>query len=233
MHCSARFALLFSILLFSVPAWAQAPQATPQPVNDPQAVAVVQAAITALGGATSISQGQSWDFQGLLEGPFDSGIEIETIKLQLSNATIVGNGVSRPAPKFLSPSLFLPVLAANVLLQESQDSNYEMQPDAPSTLGSKPVNVVKFLLSSTKAVAQIWVFDTSTGLPVRIFFELPAQMAQTKSFRGLVDLSNYSAVSGVQYPFTVVTYIEGMLPETLNLKSVTPSQTAQLTGGVQ
>ena len=234
--------LLVCILLLSTPFWAkQSSQvsSTPLPASDPQAVAVVQAAITALGGAAAIGQGQFWDFQGLTDGPLDSGTRPETISAQIPNATIVVNGVSKPAPKVISSSLFLPVLAGAILLQESQDSYFELHLDEPSTMASKPVNVVKFLVTSSHALAQIWVFDAVTGLPARVFFETPAQVGQTKSFRGMVDLSDYRPVSGVLYPFSIVTYVEGKPPEILNLQSLTPSaptspsQTAHTTGGVQ
>jgi len=229
---SARHAWLFVILFLVVPSWGkQAPQqaSTPQPASDPQAVAVLQAAITALGGATAIGQGQDWDFQSLSDGPLDGGNNTETISFQVPNASIVVNGVSGPAPKFVSSSLFIPVLAGAILLQELQDSNYEVHFDGVSTLASKPVNVVKFLVTSSQALTQIWVFDAATGLPARVFFESPAQIGQTKSFRALVDLSDYRAVSGVLYPFSVVTYMEGSLPETLSLQSVTPSANASPT----
>jgi hypothetical protein len=129
-------------------------------------------------------------------------------------------------------------LAATILLQESQDSYFEIHFDGSSTLASKPVNVVKFLATSSHALAQIWVFDAATSLPARVFFESPAQIGQTKSFRALVDLSDYRAVSGVLYPFSVVTYVEGRLPEILNLQSLAPSaitsptQMGPATGGV-
>src|SRR5467141_4137873 len=158
---SARFTWFVVILFLAVPSWGkQAPQQAPapQPTSDPQAVAVVQAAITALGGATAIGQGQDWDFQGISDGPLDSGNKTETISVQAPNASIVVNGVSRPAPKYVSSSLFLPVLAGAILLQESQDSYYEMRFDGNSTLASKPVSVIKFLVTSSQAVAQIWVF---------------------------------------------------------------------------
>jgi hypothetical protein len=200
---------------------------------------VVQAAITALGGATAVGQVQNWEFQGLTAGPLDTGNETETIDVQVPSESIVINGVSRLAPKFVSSSLFIPVLAGAILLQEAQDPNYELHLDAPSTLASKPVNIVKFLAASSKGIAQIWVFDAATGLPARVFFESPAQIGRTKSFHALVDLSDYRAVSGALYPFSLVIYMEGSLPETLDLQSLTasattsPSQAGPTTGGVQ
>jgi hypothetical protein len=239
---SARSVLAACILLLAIPSFGKQPPqntSTPQPASDPQAVAVVQAAITALGGATAIGQSQTWDFQGQLDGPMESGNKDETIKFQLVNSMIVVNGVSRRAPRIASPSLFLPVLVGPLLLQESQDSNYVMHFDGPSTLASNPVTVIRLISTDSRSLAQIWAFDAATGLPDRVYFELPAQIGQSESFRATVDLSNWRTVSGVQYPFTVLTYMEGIPRQTLSLQSITPgaaaspSQTAQVTGGVE
>jgi hypothetical protein len=65
---------LMLLLLLCLPVRAQqAPQPAPQPVSDPQAVAVVHAAITTLGGATAISQAQSWTFQAQMQGSRANG----------------------------------------------------------------------------------------------------------------------------------------------------------------
>jgi hypothetical protein len=230
----ARFGLPIFLLLLDASVGARqsasSQQATSaQTASDPLAVAVVQAAITALGGAMAIGQSQAWDFQGVSDGPLDSGNKTETISPQVPNTPIVVNGVSSPAPRFVSSSLFLPVLAGAILLQESQDSYFEMHFDEASTLASKPVKVVKFLVTSSQAIAQIWVFDAATGLPARVYFESPAQIGQTKSFRALVDLSDYRVVSGALYPFSIATFMEGKLPETLTLQSLTTSTTISTT----
>src|SRR5579863_4887527 len=94
---SARFGLLVPVLLFVTPIWAQqTTQTTTNPASDPQAVAVVQAAITALGGATAIGQVQTWELQALADGPIDNGKISDTISFEIPNDTIVINGVSRP-----------------------------------------------------------------------------------------------------------------------------------------
>ena len=59
---SARFGLTLCIFLLAIPSLGkQASQSasTSQATRDPQAVAVVEAAITALGGATAIGQVQN------------------------------------------------------------------------------------------------------------------------------------------------------------------------------
>jgi hypothetical protein len=229
-----RFGLTVCVLLFAIPASGkQAIQntTTPQPANDPQAVAVVQAAITALGGATTIVKSDTWEIQGQFDGPSGTSSQDETINRQVPNATIVVKGVSKPAPKFVTPSVFLPVLVGAILLQESQDSNFALRFDPPSSLASTPVNVIKFLDSTTQVIAQVWVFDTVTNLPVRVYFNSVAEIGQAKTYRATVDLSNYRIVSGVMYPFSIGVYIKNQLPESLTVLSLTASQIA--TGGVQ
>jgi hypothetical protein len=232
----SRLGSLVFLLLLSVPGWAQqttGTQTSPQPASDPQAVAVVQAAITALGGTTAIGQSQAWQFQGQLDGPIESGSKTETIKLRILSPTVVVRGITRLAPKHLGPSLFLPILAGAVLLQQAQDSNYEIRLDSPSTLAGRPVNTIKFVYATSGTLAQVWTFDATTNLPVRILFESSAVVAQTQSIRGVVELSNYTTTSGVQYPSTVVTRMEGSSPETLQLQSVTPFEDGQATGGAR
>lgn len=239
----ARFGLALCILIVAIPSWGKQPPqsaSTTQPASDPQAVAVVQAAITDLGGATAIGQAQSWTFQGQLEGPLDNGDRSETIDLQSASASIVVNGVSRPPFKQSIRSIFLPALLAFVLLQESQDSNYSVQYGGTSTLDSKPVTIVIFSMArSSYAIAQTWIFDNATGLPTRVGFKLPAILGQSESFPSVVDLSDYRSVSGVLYPFRIVTSLERSLPETLILQSVSPtvttpsSTTAAPAGGAQ
>lgn len=228
-----RVTVLIAMLTLASSVPAQTSQVNSQSGSDPQAVAIVQAAITAFGGATAISQSQAWEFQGQLDGPFESGSKTEAIKLRILSPTVVVRGITMPAPKQLGPSLFLPVLAGALLLQQSHDSNYEIRFDPPSTLEGRAVNAIKFIYAPSGTLAQVWTFDATTNLPVRIYFESPAVVAQTRSVRGLVELSSYAVAAGVQCPFTVVTHMEGSAPETLKLLSVTAFEDGQAPGGAQ
>jgi len=206
------------ILLFCVPLLAQT---TPQAQSDPQAIAVVQAAITALGGATAISQAQSWTFQAQLAGPIDTGNRSETIDRKSAAGYVVVNGVTKPAPKHMAYSVFVPALLGAVLLDEFQDPKYGMRYGSTSTLGSEPVTSVTFsMTNSSFAIAQTWVFSSKTNLPVRVQFRLPGHIGQTRSFSGVVDLSDYRPISGSWYPFRIVTWLEDNSPEVITLQSL-------------
>jgi hypothetical protein len=72
--------------------------------------------------------------------------------------------------------------------------------------------------------AQRWYFDNANGLPNRVDFMLPAAIGPMEAFPGTVMLSNYRAVSGVLYPFKIVTFLQRQrATQTITLQSVTPS----------
>jgi hypothetical protein len=228
---SARLALTLCILLFAIPSWAkQASQSapTPQPASDPQAVAVVQAAITALGGATAISQAQSWTFQASLQGPIANGTVSNSVSTAVDSTayTLLPNGVKRPAP--LIRSLFVPVGIGSILLTESQDPRFLIKYRGPMTIGTKNIVVVDFYVSSIFFAVQTWCFDATTYFPISINFRLSAQIGQKVSNEGIVNLSDYHAVSGAQYPFQLSTQIaHSIFPEVVTIRSITPSAAAQ------
>jgi hypothetical protein len=226
---SARFGLLLFFLLFNVSVWAQQPttsqQATSgQQASDPQAVAVVQAAITALGGATAIGQAQSWTFQAQTQGPHSNG----SVDYVISTDTDTGkrvrpDGTTQPAPAIHSH--LVPALVGLILLKESQDPQFSMQYAGLSMQDSKPVTAIVFRLGSEGFPAQIWTFDTA-NLPVQIDFRLPAEIGARQSFPLVVALSDYRPVSGILYPFQIVTLWPGKPPEIVTLQSVSANATA-------
>jgi hypothetical protein len=220
----ARFGLLI-FLFFGVSAQAQQPatsqQASPtQPASDPQAVAVVQAAIAALGGATAIGQAQSWTFQAQTQGPHSNGNVDYMISTDTDTGSYVqSNGTTLPARAIHSH--FVPALVGAILLKESLDPNFSLQYGGLSTVDSKPVTVIIFLFGASKFPAQIWAFD-STNLPVRVDFRLPAEIGARRSFPFVVALSDYRPVSGVMYPFGIVSFVPGKPREVVILQSVAP-----------
>src|SRR6266853_5296541 len=225
---SARCALLFLFLFLAVTSWGkQAPQlaSAPQPASDPQAVAVVQAAITALGGATAIGQAQSWTFQAQMQGPHANGDISYVISADTDTGKLVRrDGTMEPAPPIHSH--FVPALAATILLNESQSPEFTMSYGGASMLDSKPVTVVTFFFADgPRFPAQIWTFDAA-NLPVMIDFRSSAQVGARASFPFAVALSDYRSVSGVMYPFQIVSFVPWNPPEIVTLQSVNAKATA-------
>jgi hypothetical protein len=237
----SRLLLVLSILVLCTPLFAQqAQQATAAPASDPQAVAVVQAAITSLGGATAIGQAQSWTFQATLQGPITSDSWSDMVTRYSGKPAATASGTATAPRRRAAPSLLLPALVGAVLLQESQDPFYIMTNGGPTTLGSEAVAQIIFSRAGTPlADAQTWYFDKTTGLPAQVEFKLPAQIGQMRSPLGVVVLSDYQAVSGVLHPFHIAMSIQGMhqleviTVQSANPSAADPSSTATPTGGAQ
>jgi hypothetical protein len=222
---SLRAGLLVGILVLAIPSWSQqTSQATTVPASDPQAVAVVQAAITALGGATAISQAQSWTFQAQMQGRYANG----DVGYVMSTDTDTGlyllaDGTTKPAPATQSQSV--PALVGAILLKESQDPNFSMLFSGTAIQDSKPVSVIVFIFGLLKFPAQIWTFD-SANLPIQVDFRLPARIGARRSRHGLVVLSDYRSVGGVLYPFRIVSPVWGQLSQIVTLQLVASGATA-------
>jgi hypothetical protein len=130
------------------------------PVRDPKAVEVVQAAIAALGGAQVISQIQSWQVQAQTQDTIQNstttgkvtwekaGKEFRMQSLTPSGtyAVVTGNGkpasIANGTPKTLQEhvtrALFVPPLVGDLLLRQIQDQNYSIQYGGTTTLGRCP-----------------------------------------------------------------------------------------------
>jgi hypothetical protein len=206
---------------------ARAPSSLPVPSSDPQAVTVIQAAITALGGATTIGQAKNWTVQGALQGVVNSGASTDMISTSMATVTNIAGTTSTPLRHIASTSLLMPTLVGAILLKESQDPYYVMRYGGTATLGSQPVTQIIFARARTAfGMAQVWFFDSKTGLPAQIEFNLAAEIGQMRSPLGIVILSNYQPVSGVLYPFDILARIPGSpLPETITVSSVGASAT--------
>ena len=123
----------------------------------------------------------------------------------------------------------MPALVGAILLKESQDPNFSMQYTGASTLDSRPVTVIVFTFGQSRIPVQIWSFDAA-NLPVQIDFRLPAEIGARESFPIVVALSDYRPVSGVLYPFQIVSFLPGKPPEVVTVQSVAPGATAAPNG---
>ncbi len=229
-----RVLLLPLVLLFCVPVLAQT---TPPAQRDPQAVAVLEATITKMGGATAISPLQSWRFEAQAEGRIDNGTINKVLSLSAPQNPGPPPGAAAKAHPWARPrSLFVPALVSTILVQELQDPSFSLQQGIPDpSIPNSTLVVFSLPTKSGQSVpAQRWYFDTTTNLPTMIEFALPAKIGLIESFPGVVTLSDYRAIGGVLYPFRIGTSLlrENGGGETVTLQIVTPS-TAVATGGVK
>jgi len=149
--CFARVGLLVCVFFLATPSWGkQASQSssTTQPASDPQAVAVVQAAITALGGAVAISQAQSWTFHAQMKGPITNDDVNYTITTQMPPAQQVTTrrGTIKRMP--MVQSYFVPALIGMVLVKELQDAEFSISYMGSVIVNSKQCAAVAFSVSA-------------------------------------------------------------------------------------
>lgn len=222
---SCRMGVLVPFLLFATSLWArQASSTTTQSASDPQGVAIVQTAITALGGATAIGEAQSWTFQAQMQGPHANGTVSYLISTNADTGSFLGaNGTTKPAAAIHSH--LVPALAGAILLNESKNPQFTILNGGTSTLDSQPVSVVTFAIGPQNIPAQVWYFNPA-GLPVLIDFRLPAVIGARLSFPFVVALSDYKSVAGVSYPFSIVSFVPGKPRELVTLQSIAPGTAA-------
>lgn len=217
----SRSGLLLCFFLLYALGWTQTGT---QSASDPQAVAVVQAAIAALGGSTTISQAQSWTFRAHMQGPYANGSVTYSMSTDTTTGTVtLPNGSTRAAPA--SHSHFLPALVGAILVKESQDPEFTILNTGSSTLDSDPVTVITFAIGSGSIPVQIWYFNGS-NLPVLVDFKLPGEIGARRSLPLVLALSNYQVVSGVLYPFTITAVVPGKSRQITNIQSISTGTTA-------
>jgi hypothetical protein len=231
----------------------QQTQSPPNPVRDAQALTIIQAAITALGGATAIGQIQSWLIQAEVQssqemGSTSSGLlwekagtefrmastptasgQTSSIMTGHGNPVSVSNGTSNAVPAHVMSALFIPALVGSVLLTEFQDPNYSVQYSGSSTLNGKPVAVARTASTSSRTnfqvTGQTWYFDGVTGLPLRIEYTVPTANTPQISSTVAIDLSDYRPVAGTLYPFQIVESEQRKQLQTITIQSVNVNAT--------
>jgi len=223
-----RLLSLVALVLLGVLTTSTVAAQTPtQSASDPQAVAVLQTAINAIGGLKAIGALQSWTIQGEGRGSIANGLTSEILAITPSQSSSTGSTTAKPSPPWAQPrSIYVPALVSTILNSISQNATFFVSRPQVSS-GIAPV-VFSFQTKTGKSViAQRWYLDPQSSLPTRIDFFLPPRIGPVEGFAGVVYLSDYRSVGGVQYPFQIeFTANNGLDYETVTLQSITPSTSA-------
>jgi hypothetical protein len=227
------------------PGWVYSPpDLLSAPVRDTEALAVVQKAMAAMGGpaiaaiqdctiqaqsdavpgSPNTSGTMTWKIAGAefrIDAPTANGTS--SIVTGHGKPAII-NGATTTLPTYVTEALFIPVAIASVLTQEFANPNMSLRFKDTETLGSESVTVVTTAMEmdypDNVVTPQTWYFDTASGLPVRVEFRSPDTRQPMNFIPSAVDLSNYKAVSGVAYPFTVSSSLDGRTQVTFTVQSV-------------
>ena len=253
MRFSASIGPLALILLFglvSPAAFGQSSMPSPAPQRDPQAVAIVQQSVAAMGGGAAgmisniqakgtlapapgsyVPEGNfTWldDFSG---ATFEFRHEFDTasaVRVQVSGhgSPAVQQGATVKALQAHATYTALPYHLPVVLLsRELANQNYSIQMGGSVTVEGRPA--VQVIIKTETGVIetalseQRWDFDASSALPVRIEYRLASTVYPTYSIPGAVELSNYQVVSGIAVPFKITAFEDGTATSIATISSVT------------
>jgi hypothetical protein len=222
-------------------------QTTTPAVRDPNGLAVLQQAVNALGGTAAIGQIQDctatgsmqaspgggltsgsfrWENSGRefrYENPSPSGLRI--FASGHGKPALEDNGVVRAVGRQGAVGNFPPHLLPLMLLRALVNQNVSVQLLGPGVVGGRSAIRVKIALGASASRAgtssgQQWFFDATSGLPLRVEYLLVAEGAPGVSVVAATEFGSYRAVSGIQIPFQIVTYVDGVQTSVVTLNSV-------------
>lgn len=224
-----------SLLLLS--ALALHAQTTSTATRDPNALTVVQRALTVLGGSGAVGQIQDCTVQGTLQsfqadgsvisGPFTWQWAGGQVRMQNpgnagTTTVFVSNG-GKPAfsdggqfrrlHNHVLKSIFATQAPAVVLAQAATDTRYSVQLVGLTTVAGRQAVQLRIQLATDVLTASLsrqdWYLDASTWLPLRVEYEVPDQERADLLSAGATDFGNWEIVSGVWMPFQMKFYLDG------------------------
>lgn len=223
---------------------------TPSAVRDAEAIATVNKAISALGGAGAISRISDLTLTGTMDGPENSTLKNGTFLWKISGgevrteangsqgASVVVSGHGRPAytrdgqayrlPAYMSRSRVSFQCPGALLLEHLQNdlATIEMihDPDSAHTPG---VRLRTSLISDPKGLGRPplqWTFDPATGLPVHLEYWIVVSAMPYQRAKVAIDMASYRNYSGVLLPSVFATYTNGGLEGTFHVASAVANQ---------
>lgn len=223
---SVPFAALLLLTAF-VPVTLAQTQTSSQTVGrDPQAVLVAQTALSAMGGpgvigqiqnstvtGTSLSQAEAesetrsfvWTYAGNeFRNENDAATGSHVLVSNSGNPQDYREGTWVTSPAALSRTNLPYHIPALVLFSELNNAGYSF-----ALLGTKALNGVNAIHIQTRDdsdtmgrayTSQDWYFNPSTGLPLRVEFQIPTDQNSKDSLQASIGFSNFRVISGVLVP---------------------------------
>ncbi len=249
----ARLVLSF-VLILSSSLRLNSQQAIPAPQRDPQAVAAIQNALAAMGGASAIAQVQNVIAQGSmlpaqgspipvgnftmqdqltaqshdLKTAFQSAALTQTIASGHGNPGLLSNGHTKNLNAW-SANARVPVhLPAMILSALLANANCNIASAEQTTLNGHAAIQIHFHIDTDivqqTLSVQDWYFDSSTGLPLRVEYRIPDTANPTMFIGAAADFSDFRPVQGVLFPFRIQAYQDGKPQAVLTMTSVAINQ---------
>lgn len=252
-----RLALLSFLFVFALPSFAQqaATTSAPQAARDPQAVALVQQSLAAMGGTAAVAQVQNSVVSGTsvdqaIGSTMPQSFTWTYAGKEFRNEDDTTNGSHILVSNGGNPQDFhdgawagsLPILTrtnlpyhipAIVLVYEINNPGY-----AFAFLGTTPLNGINTIhvqirddsdLTGHLFTPQDWYFDPATNLPLRVEYLLPVSQNPSECLPATLDFSAFKSVSGILVPFQL-TFAEGSVASVATVSSAAFNSTVNSAG---
>lgn len=246
MASCGRFAVAAVLAIASHTSFSQTPN-TAGAQRDAQAVATLQKAVNVMGGA-AVAGIQDCTAQASVQPTPDAHSSPYTITYKNSGDKFryesardgittltasdghqysrqVGTGKVERLLGHLLFAEFPKHLVAWVLYQRLQNQNYSLYYAGTATVNGRGVVRVSTRRESdsdwASLTAQVWSFDATTGLPVRVDWVIPLAQNADETVNATLEFSNYQQISGVLVPFQIITTVGGIKIDTTTLTGAT------------
>ncbi len=233
---------------------APSPSAATAPQRDSKAIAVLQTAIAAMGGATAVGQLQNVIAQGsMVSAPSASdpagNFTMEDLftaqghefrdsfrSASLNQDFVSGHGtpgmLSNGRTKNFMPHMANSRLAVHlpmiVLAQFLANANCNITFVGQTTINGQAAVQVHFHVDMDivrqTLSIQDWYFDPVTALPLRVEYRLPDASNALFFVNAAADLSDFRKVQGILFPFHILSYVDGKPRDVLTFSSVVVNQ---------
>ena len=218
---------------------------TSKVVRDPQAIAILQTAVKALGGFTALSQVTDTTMQGTAQ-PSDSSTSTESFVWQSKGQDIRrehhdGDGIhiftthQGKGKRFLpnsttqeintrtSLTLFPFEMPGVVLLHILGNPDYSLNIATDPEQASSLLHIRALRLDLKPGYSQVstqdWYFDSTTGLPVRVEFAMPDTREPSRDGVATITYDAWHTDSGLLFPQHMRYLADGALQSVLTISS--------------
>jgi hypothetical protein len=217
-----------------------------QPRRDPQAVAVLQQAVAALGGEAAYAQVRDAVTTGMIgaapgstarSGNFVWKVAGDEFRREFRNGSseaVTVSGLGSPTHTrdgkskriayhvvLASPPLHLPGL---VLYRQLASREYSIKSVGTEMVAGRPAVHIQTCDERTDVSKLItvheWFFDAVTGLPLRVEYRIPDTKIASDYMEAAAEFSDFRAVNGLLLPFQINTYHSGQARTVAQVSSV-------------
>ena len=241
-----KMLLFLSLAVVCIPSHVVAQQAVkrPQAERDAKAVAIVQRSLSAMGWSAVTSDSYAWAITVQTVAAQDNPTQGTTTttwrvagaeyRAESEHGSVCVSGHGKPGcsgggkvqhfPPYIAAATIVPGMIGKHLNDVYNDNAYSLAYRGSGEISNKQVEIVELWSTAPHADAQttmqIVYFDSSSGFPLRVAYEVLDVHRSDRGRPSHVDFSDYQSQGGILYPFTSSEYSGSHLTATDTLQSL-------------